>query len=81
MITDTAEFQTALRNLAILEESLRALTEQLNESNPRLLAVTSESYQLRNASLKTDIEKYKSSQEPTIAMNEREEIHDHAERR
>lgn len=37
MIANPVELKVAVRNLRIMEEVLRALREQLEESNPKLL--------------------------------------------
>jgi hypothetical protein len=58
MIDNATELKVAVRNLRILEEALRALRDQLEKSNPWLLAITSKAYLRRIASLQADIAKY-----------------------
>jgi hypothetical protein len=47
--------RTAMRNLQIMEEALRALRDQLAVANPRLLETTEGAYKRRIATLKTEI--------------------------
>ena len=58
MIANSEELTIAVRNLKIMEEALRALRDQLEASNPRLLAMTSKAYVQRIVSLQQDITAY-----------------------
>jgi hypothetical protein len=58
MIANSEELKIAVRNLKIMEEALRALRDQLEASNPRLLDMTSKAYMQRIASLQKDITAY-----------------------
>ncbi len=58
MIANPVELKVAVRNLRIMEEVLRALREQLEESNPKLLEITSKAYTRRIASLQCEIVAY-----------------------
>lgn len=58
MIANATELTIAVRNLKIMEETLRALREQLEASNPSLLEIASTTYKQRIASLQKDITQY-----------------------
>ncbi len=58
MIANSTELKVALRNLALMEQALRALRQQLETSNPQLLDVTAKAYEKRIESLQTEIVRY-----------------------
>lgn len=51
MIANAEELKIVVRNIKIMEEALRALREQLEASNPRLLDIASKTYRRRIAAL------------------------------
>ncbi len=58
MIANHVEMAVAVRQLRIMEEALQALRNQLQTSNPDLLAATEKSYVHRITSLQTEISHY-----------------------
>ena len=58
MIESQTELRVAFRNLQILEQSLRALREQLRQENPDLLSVTETPYLRRIEALQQEIAAY-----------------------
>ena len=58
MIASSTELKVALRNLALMEQALRALRQQLEVANPQLLDVTAKAYEKRIASLQTELARY-----------------------
>ncbi len=68
MIADEKELTVAARNLAILEDALRALQTQLQTQNPALLATTSGPYVRRIAGLQFDIALYLSVHPAAVSL-------------
>jgi hypothetical protein len=58
MIDSSEELRVAVRNLRIMETTLAALRQQLQTTNPDLLAVTSKAYVRRIGDLQSDIAQY-----------------------
>jgi hypothetical protein len=58
VIESSVELKVVVRNLRILEETLRSLREELSVKNPSLLEVISKAYVRRIALLQTEIAQY-----------------------
>ena len=68
MIANSEELKIALRNLKIMEEALRALHDQLEASNPRLLEMTSKAYVQRIVSLQKDFTVYLAEHPTAVSL-------------
>lgn len=68
MISNSQELKVAVRNLRIMEEALRALSQQLETSNPGLYEVTSKAYTRRISLLQTQIATYLSEHAADVSL-------------
>lgn len=58
MIESSIELEVAIRNLRILEKTLKGLREELRERNPWLLGITEKAYVRRIDSIQKDVVQY-----------------------
>jgi hypothetical protein len=58
MIENATNLRVAIRNLRILEKTLKGLREELREKNPWLLGITEKAYIQRIESIQKDVVQY-----------------------